>query len=238
MSERLGQIYDSLDKKFRSPNGGWAKACSAISPQQGEEYFKSWQKRLLVDVGIGGSMAIATAPLVLGLAVIKKIEDGDGAFLSQARVKNCNETFTMYKLRSMTPVKQSDIESTPDTDGRNHFEHPRATKFGLFLRRFHLDELPQLFQVLWGTLSMVGNRPVLPKYSEYLSKIWSKKRFDSWITNYGKSKSGVTGVYQVFGPKIRNEKSRYHMDMFHTGHASLGFDLYILWRTIRRELES
>ncbi len=132
-------------------------------------------------------------------------------------------------------VRNADkTDSLKVSEGKNHYHDPRATKFGVFMRKYHLDELPQLFQAVAGQMSLVGNRPVLPQYAEHLSKKWSKERFRSWINDYGKGKKGVTGIYQVFGPERRHDESRFHMDMMYTRRASLGLDIYILWKTIRR----
>ncbi len=232
MIERFSNIYDSAESKFRDPNSGWARMTKIISPRVGVPYLGSWQKRGL-DIIAGGILSIPAAPLIAGLAMVKKIEDGDGAFLAQARLKNKEETFPVIKLRSM--IKHADKhDSVAVSEGKNHHEDPRSTKFGSFMRKYHLDELPQLFQVVLGQMSAVGNRPILPKYAEHLENRWSKERFQSWINDYGKGKKGLTGVYQVFGPEKRHDESRYHMDMFYTKHASLGFDLYLLWRTVKK----
>lgn len=232
MTERISGIYNRVDSAFRSPNGIPAAFCQLISPKVGEPYLVSWQKRGL-DLASAVPSAALAALVVPTLAVRKYVEDGDGAFLVQARLKNETETFPVVKLRTM--IKHADHpDSWTIAEGRNHYEDPRSTKFGRFMRKYHLDELPQVFQVVRGEMSTVGNRPILPSYKELLLARWSKGRFISWISNYGKGKKGITGVYQVFGPEKRHDQSRYHMDMFYTSHASLGFDLYILWRTVKR----
>jgi lipopolysaccharide/colanic/teichoic acid biosynthesis glycosyltransferase len=188
-----------------------------------------------LDVVVGIPSAAVAAPIVAGLAAIKKVEDGDEAFLTQARLINKEETFRMIKLRSMVRHAERH-DSLAVSEGKNHYDDPRATRLGSFMRRYHLDELPQIFQVVLGQMTLVGNRPILPKYAEHLSKRWSKERFQKWICDYGKGRKGITGIYQVFGPQKRHDESRFHMDTLYTRCASLGLDLYILWRTLRREI--
>ncbi len=231
MAERLGDIDRKL---FRNPHGFFGETLNAISPAKGECYLNSPQKRAL-DIVIGAPLALAAAPVVGVLAAIKKVEDGDGAFLVQGRLKNERELFPVVKIRSMVDGAHKQ-DSIKVSEGKLAHEDPRVTKFGAFMRRSHLDELPQVFQAVIGQMSLVGNRPILPQYADHLSKAWSRKRYRKWITDYGKGKKGVTGLYQVFGPQKRHDQSRFGHDMFYTRNASLGLDLYILWKTIGRVL--
>lgn len=125
-------------------------------------------------------------------------------------------------------------DSVKISEGRSRHEDPRATKVGAFMRKYHLDEPPQILQAAAGELSLVGQRAILEVYKEHLQEEWSPERFESWMANYGIGKKGITGVYQVFGPEKRHDKSRYHMDLFYTKHASLGFDIYLLYKTFRK----
>lgn len=210
------------------------KTLSVLSPAKGECYLNSPQKRFL-DLALGVPLAIASVPVVGTLATIKKLEDGDGAFLVQGRLKNKNELFPVIKIRSMVDGAHKQ-DSIAVSEGKPAHQDPRVTKFGAFMRRSHLDELPQVFQAVIGQMSLVGNRPILPQYADHLSKVWSKRRYQKWICDYGKGRKGVTGLYQVFGPEKRHDQSRFSHDMFYTRNASLGLDLYILWKTIGRVL--
>lgn len=234
MTERISRICDRADAEFRNPDGILAVGAKLISPEVGESYLRHWQKRVL-DVVAGAALAVPAAPLIVVSAIAKTIEDGHEPFLAQARLKNGAETFPVVKIRTM--IKHAEkMDSVAISEGKNHYEDPRSTNVGVFLRKFHLDELTQVFQILLDQMSVVGNRPILPKYAEHLANRWSEARYRDWIGNYGKGKPGLTGAYQVFGPDKRHDEKRYHWDMFYTRNASLGFDLYILWKTVGRVL--
>ena len=110
-------------------------------------------------------------------------------------------------------------------------EDPRNTRLGSFMRKYQLEELPQLLQVISGKLSLMGLRPNTEYGFEYLQDIWSKDRYNRWKDAYQSGRLGLSGVNQVFGSLLKEDDKRYHTDVFYTKHASLGLDLYLLWKT-------
>jgi lipopolysaccharide/colanic/teichoic acid biosynthesis glycosyltransferase len=114
-------------------------------------------KRLL-DVVVSAAGLVVTSPIILGAAIAVKLETPGPAFYSAQRVGRDGRMFRIYKLRSM----RQDVAGPAVTAG----DDPRITSVGRFLRRTKLDELPQLFSVLVGTMSLVGPRPEDPKYVE------------------------------------------------------------------------
>jgi lipopolysaccharide/colanic/teichoic acid biosynthesis glycosyltransferase len=103
-------------------------------------------------------------------------------------------------------------------------EDPRVTRAGRRLRRFSLDELPQLWNVLRGEMSLVGPRPALPSEVE---------QYDDWVRNRLKVKPGMTGLWQVSGRTDTSFSDYIRYDLFYIQNWSLAFDLWILWRTLR-----
>lgn len=108
----------------------------------------------------------------------------------------------------------------------------QATSFGRFLRWYHLDELPQLLAVVRGRLSLVGIR-ILPRpVYEELRRVWSPARFARWERAYEETPLGLTGIHQVFRTERKDDPRRFHRDLFYARRATLGLDLYLLWRTL------
>lgn len=106
----------------------------------------------------------------------------------------------------------------------------RLTKFGQFLRQFSIDELPQLFNVLQGNMSLVGPRPLLPKYLP---------RYNDFQKRRHEVKPGITGWVQVNGRNALTWEQKFKLDVWYVDHRSIWLDIQILWRTavtiIRRE---
>jgi lipopolysaccharide/colanic/teichoic acid biosynthesis glycosyltransferase len=103
-------------------------------------------------------------------------------------------------------------------------EDPRITSAGRVLRRYSLDELPQLFNVLKGEMSLVGPRPALPGEAE---------QYDDWVRNRLRVKPGMTGLWQVSGRAETTFADYVRFDLFYIRNWSLALDLWILWRTLR-----
>jgi lipopolysaccharide/colanic/teichoic acid biosynthesis glycosyltransferase len=103
-------------------------------------------------------------------------------------------------------------------------DDPRVTKAGTFLRRYSLDELPQLWNVLRGEMSLVGPRPALSSEVE---------QYDDWVANRLQVKPGMTGLWQVSGRTETSFADYVRYDLFYIQNWSLSLDLWILWRTLR-----
>lgn len=171
---------------------------------------------------------IILSPLFLIIAIAIKIEDPKGpVFYSQIRLGKKQEAFKMYKFRSMVVDADKHLKDLLDeneVDGAmfKMKKDPRVTRVGQFIRKYSIDELPQLVNVLLGNMSLVGPRPPLPRevaeYTEY-----DKQRLAV--------KPGCTGLWQVSG---RNDVGFHEMvalDLKYISKRNLGFDLYIMLRT-------
>ena len=187
------------------------------SPQGG---FNLLLKRSF-DMAVGGLLTLVGLPLLVGLAVLVKLTSRGPVFYAQERVGMDGRPFRMLKFRSMV--------GNAELGGAQMAKHndPRCTFVGRWMRRYSLDELPQLLNVLRGEMSLVGPRPERPCFVEDF------KRDIPGYTLRHKAKAGMTGLAQVRG--LRGQTSmtrRIELDLYYIEHWSIGLDLKILVRTI------
>jgi exopolysaccharide biosynthesis polyprenyl glycosylphosphotransferase len=185
----------------------------------------------LFDLVIGGLLLLVLFPLMLGIALLIKLDSPGPVFFRQRRVGEGGRLFWMAKFRSMIEgAEQLETDFLENTeDGQPLFAKtpfdPRVTRVGRYLRRTSLDELPQLLNVLRGQMSLVGPRPELPWLVE-LYEPWQRKRFAV--------PQGITGWWQVNGRMNRADLGqRLEDDLFYIRNYSLWLDLRILWKTIK-----
>jgi len=175
-----------------------------------------------VDAGVSLPALILLAPLMACLAVLIKLESRGPALFVQERIGLNGKVFTLYKFRSMRV--DAERQSGPVFAKPND---PRCTRTGRFMRRYSLDELPQLINVLRGDMSLIGPRPERPyfvaQFSQSIPRYHERHRV----------KSGITGWAQVNG--LRGDTSideRTHYDLHYVEHWSPLLDTQILLRTI------
>ena len=186
--------------------------------------WNSMVKRL-VDVGLGFLLLVAGSPLLAALAALIKLKGGPGpVFYRQERMSLDGKTFQMWKFRSM----YQDAEK--DTGPVWASEHdPRRTPVGALLRRFNLDELPQLINVFLGDMSLVGPRPERPPFVQQF-----KERIPQYMLRH-RVKSGITGWAQVNGWRGNTSiEKRIEYDLYYIENWSLLLDLKILILTLFR----
>lgn len=172
---------------------------------------------------------IILPPLFLIVAIAIKIEDPRGSvFYSQIRLGKKQEPFKMYKFRPMIVDADKHLKELLDeneVDGAmfKMKEDPRVTKVGQFIRKYSIDELPQLFNVLLGDMSLVGPRPPLPReVKEYTD--YDKQRLSV--------KPGCTGLWQVSGRNDVGFHEMVELDLKYINRRCFFFDLYVLLKTI------
>lgn len=230
---RRGWI-DRVDSYLRRTDTIIAELANSICPYKGEDYLNSKCKRLL-DLSVAVPAAVISTPVVTVLGVAKKLEDGSSAFFVQERLShNPGETMDLVKIRCMRSKSDVGMDNLQIARGLTPSEDPRNTKLGVFMRKYQLEELPQVFQVLQGKLSVMGVRPNTQYGFDNLQQVWSADRFNRWADAYRSGPLGVSGLNQAFGSKLKEEEKRFHLDVFYTKHASFGLDLYLLWRTAAR----
>ncbi|MGX7143912.1 sugar transferase [Enterococcus saccharolyticus] len=202
---------------------------SIINPDVVEKkYFYRFIKRL-VDI-IGSSVGLMLlSPLFLIVAILMKREEPKGPiFFSQTRVGKNENQFKMYKFRSMcvdAEAKLAELLKHNEVEGAmfKMKDDPRVTKIGKFIRKTSIDELPQLWNVLKGDMSLVGPRPpLLREVAEYTT--YDKQRL--------LVKPGCTGLWQVSGRNEVGFDEMVELDIYYIKHLSLYNDIKIIFKTI------
>jgi lipopolysaccharide/colanic/teichoic acid biosynthesis glycosyltransferase len=173
----------------------------------------------LLDLMIAGPAAVVTAPLAGLLALAVRLESPGHPIYRQTRVGKDGELFQIYKLRTMVRGAESTGAGLAIQEGDE-----RITRLGAFLRRYSLDELPNLWNVLHGEMSIVGPRPTL---SVQVEQYTERQRGRLAV------KPGITGWAQVNGRASLPWSERIELDLWYVEHRSLALDLTILARTAR-----
>ena len=170
-------------------------------------------KRTL-DVGVAGTLLALLSPVIALTALAVAVKLGRPTLFRQSRPGWHGRPFTLAKFRSMTEERDASGALLPDA--------VRLTPFGRALRRWSLDELPQLWNVLKGDMSLVGPRPLLLEYWE---------RYDDRQRRRHEVRPGVTGWAQAHGRNLLDWEKRFELDVWYVDNWSLALDLRILWRT-------
>lgn len=196
-------------------------------------YLHGWEYRLkrYLDVILALFGIVVLAPLFLGVAIAIKLTSPGPVFFRQERVGLHGQVFQMWKFRTMradAPQLQAQLEAQNESADGILFKvknDPRRTPLGSFLRKTSIDELPQLFNVLWGDMSLVGPRP-LP--------LRDVARFHSWHHIRHQVMPGITGLWQISGrSQINNFDEAARLDLYYIDNWSLNLDLEILVETVR-----
>lgn len=170
-------------------------------------------KRLIDIVGAGTGLALLS-PVLAAVAVTVRLRLGKPVLFSQSRPGYHGQLFTIYKFRTMSHFYDESGQLLPDAD--------RLTRLGRFLRETSLDELPELFNVLKGEMSLVGPRPLLPEYLDRYAEA-QRRRHDMV--------PGVTGWSQVLGRNSLSWDEKLALDVWYVDHWSMALDFRILART-------
>jgi exopolysaccharide biosynthesis polyprenyl glycosylphosphotransferase len=194
-----------------------------------EPVFSGWKRVLKGALDrVGAAVAIVlVAPVLLAIALAVKLSSTGPVLYRQERVGAYGRLYTMLKFRSMVDGADAKLAELLELNEGNGLlfkmrRDPRVTPVGRFLRRFSLDELPQLFNVLGGSMSLVGPRPPLPAEVE---------RYDTSIRRRLLVKPGLTGLWQVSGRSDLSWEESVRLDLRYVENWSLALDLLILWKT-------
>jgi lipopolysaccharide/colanic/teichoic acid biosynthesis glycosyltransferase len=175
--------------------------------------------RRALDLLIAGPAALISAPVIAVLALVIRLESPGHPIYTQTRVGKDGELFSIYKLRTMVRGAEFTGAGLAIQEGDE-----RITRIGQFLRRYSLDELPNLWNVLRGEMSIVGPRPTLAVQVEQYT---DRQRGRLAV------KPGITGWAQVNGRASLPWPERIELDLWYVEHRSLWLDLRILVRTVR-----
>jgi exopolysaccharide biosynthesis polyprenyl glycosylphosphotransferase len=180
------------------------------------------------DVAMSAVGLLLIAPLLAAIALAIKLDTAGPVLFRQERVGLHRRRFKLLKLRTMVVGAETmlaDLAVHNEADGplfkmRND---PRVTRVGRFLRRYSLDELPQLWNVLVGEMSLVGPRPPLPTEVE---------AYEDWQLDRFEVRPGITGLWQVSGRSDLPFDEYVRLDLFYIENWSLAYDLFIVAKTI------
>ena len=194
--------------------------------------YRARGKRLF-DIVVASAALIFLAPVMVLVALAVFCTDGAPVYFAQERVGQNNRRFRCFKFRTMVSnadqkladLFANDINAIQQWEkNRKLADDPRVTRIGRFLRKSSLDELPQLLNVLCGSMTLVGPRPIVEE------EVW---RYGRYIEDYFANRPGITGVWQVQG---RSEMVRYSrrvaMDVWYLKHMNFGLDLWLVLRTV------
>jgi lipopolysaccharide/colanic/teichoic acid biosynthesis glycosyltransferase len=216
----MGRAGRARVKADFQPERIWA-AKLALYRQLAAGCGKPVQRSLkrLFDLTAAAALFVLTAPIQLACILAVRLAMGGPAIFRQIRPGRGDAPFMLYKLRTMT------LET--DADGRLLPDERRLTPLGRFFRRWSLDELPQLINVLRGEMSLVGPRPLL---MEYLGRYTDRQRLRHAV------RPGITGWAQIRGRNLLDWEERFELDLFYVENWSLALDLRILAETAWRVL--
>jgi exopolysaccharide biosynthesis polyprenyl glycosylphosphotransferase len=196
--------------------------------------FEGWRRVIKhgVDRAVAALALLLLAPVLLALAVAVKLGSPGPILYRQERVGLNGRSFTMLKFRSMVVDADRQLDALRGDNISDGLlfklqNDPRVTPVGRLLRRLSLDELPQLFNVLRGTMSLVGPRPPLPG---------EVARYDTSVSRRLLVRPGLTGLWQISGRSDLSWEESVRLDLRYVENWSLALDLLILWKTGRAVL--
>ena len=179
-------------------------------------FYEKYIKRLM-DIVLSGGALIILSPVLLVTAILVRTKLGSPVIFCQERPGKDEKVFKLYKFRSMTDTRDENGELLPDS--------VRLTRFGKLLRSTSLDELPELWNILRGDMSIVGPRPLLvrylPRYNEE-----QKHRHDV--------RPGLTGWAQVNGRNVISWEEKFRLDVWYVENLSFWVDMKTIFLTVKK----
>ena len=201
----------------------------SAKPVKGSFYDRAGKR--LLDVGVSCLSLPIVVPVVSLLWVLVRLDGGQGFFWHD-RVGRNGRVFRCLKLRKMVPDADQQLHRVLETDQQAASEwalnyklqdDPRVTRLGRILRRTSLDELPQIWNILRGEMSLVGPRPITAREMFF---------YDPDPSVYLRHMPGLTGLWQVEGRQDAQYDLRVRMDRYYDAHRSMAMDLSLILRTV------
>jgi len=173
------------------------------------------------DFAVSFIALIVLSPLLLLIIVLLALANNGKPFFYQQRPGRFGRNFNIVKLKTMTEAK--------DDQGKLLSDAERLTNLGKFVRKTSIDEIPQLFNVLKGDMSIVGPRPLLPRYLELYSERQARRH---------EVKPGITGWAQINGRNAIRWTNKFELDVWYVENISFALDIKIIFKTIKKVLIS
>jgi len=217
------ELQSSLQKSLK-------RVKDFLIPRPGEAYLNSWQRRVVDLIGAILITPIITPPMAVAAAAIKLEDGGDIFFIHQRKGKG-GQDFKLYKLRTMVPgtAKAEESFTFPKIP-----ENPRVTKVGKLLRRWCIDEIPQIINIIKGEMSLIGPRPLpTEQFKAYQNLPNVQDLIEQWTQAYSVCRPGWTSLTSVRGRALldldeKGIRRKLRYDQFYITHASPSLDLWIL----------
>lgn len=177
--------------------------------------YKHFVKRLF-DIILSGVAIILLSPVLIVLVILIRVKLGSPVLFKQDRPGKDEKIFRLYKFRTMTDARDASGNLLPDEE--------RLPEFGKKLRATSLDELPELFNILKGDMSLIGPRPLLVKYLPYYNEIERRRH---------NVRPGLTGYAQVRGRNAISWEQKFEYDIWYVDHISFVTDIKIIFDTVK-----
>lgn len=188
---------------------------------RGEDMRSHILKRIL-DFTASGILLVMLSPVILAVALLVRLKMGSPVFFCQTRPGLHARPFVMYKFRTMLNTRDEEGNLLPDKE--------RLTDIGKIIRKLSLDELPELYNVFKGDMSLVGPRPLLMEYLPHYTAMQARRH---------EARPGITGWAIIHGRNAIDWDDKFRLDVWYVDHQSLWLDLKILaitaWKVLRRE---
>jgi exopolysaccharide biosynthesis polyprenyl glycosylphosphotransferase len=235
LCEEEGKIVrvpvDVLDRAFAYGRVEELDGTPVYSMITGPDRMAALVVKRIVDVVVAGLALVVASPLLLVIALAVRLREGPPVLFRQVRVGLHGRRFEVLKFRTMSldaEARYAELVDQSDPRAFKMTDDPRITPIGRFLRRTSLDELPQLWNVLKGEMSLVGPRPAPPREVEAYD-LWHRRRLSM--------KPGITGLWQVTARRSEVFDDRASLDLNYIDRWSLWLDMKILARTIPAAFE-
>ena len=235
LCEEVGKIVrlpvDMLDRAFAAGRVEDLDGTPVYSLVSGPDRMIALVVKRVLDVVIAGAGLVVLSPLLIGVAIAIRLREGSPVLFRQDRVGLHGRRFEVLKYRTMVPdaeARYDEVVGLSDPRAFKVTDDPRITPLGRFLRRSSIDELPQLWNVLRGEMSLVGPRPAPPREVEGYD-LWHRRRLSM--------KPGITGLWQVTARRSDDFDDRAELDLSYIDRWSLWLDFKILARTLPAALE-
>ena len=180
------------------------------------QWYRNFFKRI-IDVIVSLLALVLLSPIIIVTALLLSIANSGNPFFTQRRPGKGGEVFLLIKFKTMNDKKGANGELLPDEE--------RLTDIGKIVRRTSLDELPQLFNVLAGSMSLIGPRPLLVAYLPLYTPFQNRRH---------EVKPGITGWAQVNGRNAISWSKKFELDVWYVDHMSLALDAKIIMTTINK----
>lgn len=182
--------------------------------------YRNYFKRAIDIVTSGGALLVLSVPLTAVTAWLHFANKGAGVFFFQERPGKDGKIFKVVKFKTMTDERDKDGKLLPDAK--------RLTKVGRFVRSTSIDELPQLWNVLKGDMSLIGPRPLLVQYLPLYSKEQARRH---------EVRPGITGWAQCHGRNAISWQKKFELDVWYVDHISFATDCKVIWTTIQKVIK-